>query len=161
MACEQPVPGSSSSEPFDGGGEVGETAESGLDEGRDEGRDDGLWSGEHDDDLRAVRTEPDRVLVTYVAAGRVLQAVVLRHGGVEPGRGAGADGIAWYVGSSARCDVVEHPDGLAESQGAEVDSGYRHGDERLWLSADARRAYVGTTDQVDVWPRLSNGFGCA
>lgn len=226
VTCDQPVLGESNAEPFDGGGEVGETAESGLAEGRD----DGLWSGEDDDDMRAVRTEPDRVLFTYVAGGRVLQAVVMRHGRVEPGRGAGADGIAWYVESSARCDVVEYPDGLAESRGAEVwtdatgrrissqvissstsdgdclaegtrtlvlsegdddvrsylahgeeypdvvdepyregvplpsdavDSGYRHGDERLWLSADARRAYVGTTDRVDVWPRLSNGFGCA
>lgn len=226
VTCDQPVLGSSSSEPFDGGGEVGETAGSGLAQGRD----DGLWSGFDDDGMTAVRTEPDRVLFTYVAAGRVLQAVVMRHGRVAPGRGAGADGIAWYVESSARCDVVEYPDGLAESRGAEVwtdatgrrissqvvssstsddasclragtrilelgqgdddrrylahgeaypdvvdepyredvplpsdavDSGYRHGDERLWVSADSRRAYVGTTDRVDVWPRLADGFGCA
>jgi len=116
VTCDQPVLGESNAEPFAGGGEVGETARSGLDEGRD----DGLWSGLDDDAMRAVRTEPDRVLYTYEAGGRVLQAVVMHRGRVAPGRGAGADGIAWFVESSARCDVVEYPDGLAEQQGAEV-----------------------------------------
>jgi len=226
VTCDQPVLGKTYVEPFDGGGEVGETAQSGLDEGRD----DGLWSGLDDDAMRVVRTETDRVLFTYTAGGRVLQAVVMRRGRVEPGRGAGADGIAWWPESSARCDVVEYPDGLAESQGSEVwtsaggrristqtvtsstsdgdcladgtrvlylgdggegrraylrntadypshvgekfragvalpsdavDSGYRHGEERLWLSADGSRAYVGGPDRYELWPLETEVLGCA
>lgn len=226
VTCDQPVLGESSTEPFDGGGEVGETARSGLDEGRD----DGLWSGLDDDGMRAVRSEPDRVLFTYVADGRVLQAVVMRRGRVEPGRGAGADGIAWWPESSARCDVVEYPDGLAESYGSEVwtdasgrrissqvvtsstsvddclvdgtrvlylgngdedrraylrntadypahvdepfaadvplpadavDSGYRHGDERLWFAADRSRAFVGGPERFESWPLETQVLGCA
>ena len=224
VTCDQPVLGESSTTPFTGG-EVGETPETGLQAWRD----DSNWPG-FDGEMQTVRTEPDRILFAYAAGDRVLQAAVVHRGPVAEGTGAGADGIAWYVESSARCDVVEYPDGLAESRGAEVwtdatgrrissqvvssstsdgdcltegtrtlvlsegdddvrsylahgeeypdvvdepyregvplpsdavDSGYRHGDERLWLSADARRAYVGTTDRVDVWPRLSDGFGCA
>ena len=223
VTCDQPVLGESNVEPFTGGGEVGETARSGLDEGRD----DGLWSGLDDDAMREVRAEPDRVLYTYEAGGRILQAVVMHRGSVAPGRGAGADGVAWFVESSARCDVVEYPDGLAEQQGAEVwtdaagrrissqvissstsdgdcltrgtrilelgsagerrylahgeaypdataepfqqavalpgdavDSGYRHGGERLWFSPDQQRAYVGTLAAVDVWPRGVDIPGC-
>lgn len=227
VTCEQPVLGESNTEPFEGGGEVGETARAGLDEGRD----DGMWNGLDDDAMREVRAEPERVLYTYEAGGRVLQAVVMRHGRVAPGRGAGADGIAWYVESSARCDVVEYPDGLAESSGYEVwtdasghrissqvvtsstsvddclvdgtrvlrvpgargesesaylrntadypdrvdepsrdgvalpadavDSGYHHGDERLWFAADRSRAYVGGPERFEVWPRLTSVLGCA
>jgi hypothetical protein len=223
VTCDQPVLGWSATNPFSGG-EVGETPEAGLQAWRD----DSWWPG-LDGDMRAVRTEPDRVLFTYAAGGRVLQAAVVHRGPADPGTGAGADGIAWWVESSARCDVVEYPGGLAESRGADVwtdaagrrissqvvtsstshddcltegtrilalrpgdddrrylahgeaypdavdepfrtdvplpadavDSGYRHGDERLWVSADSRRAYVGGPDRVDVWPRLDDGFGCA
>ena len=214
VTCDQPVLGESTTAPFTGG-EVGETAEAGLRAWRD----DSNWPG-FDGRMRAVRTEPDRVLFTYASGGRTLQAAVVHRGPAAPGTGAGADGIAWYVESSARCDVVEYPDGLAESRGFEVwtdatgrrtssqvisswtsdgdclergvrvldvgsdglrsyvahaeaypeatdepfrasvplpddavDSGYRHGDERLWFSADQRRAYVGGVAQVDVWPR--------
>lgn len=114
VTCDQPALGWSSTNPFTGG-EVGETPESGLQAWRD----DSQWPG-FDGAMRAVRTEPDRVLFTYAAGGRTLQAVVVHRGPAAPGTGAGTDGIAWWVESSARCDVVEYPDGLAESRGVEV-----------------------------------------
>ncbi|MGI3784690.1 MAG: hypothetical protein ACRYG2_28350 [Janthinobacterium lividum] len=122
VTCDQPVLGETSTNPFTGG-EVGETPESGLQAWRD----DGQWSG-FDGELRAVRREPDRVLFTYAAGGRTLQAAVVHRGPAAPGTGAGTDGIAWWVESSARCDVVEYPDGLAESRGLEV-----------WTDATGRR----------------------
>lgn len=222
VTCDQPVLGTSSTNPFTGG-EVRETPKAALLEGRDEGQ----WSGYDDDGMRAVRSEPDRVLFTYAAGGRTLQAVVMRRGPAARGTGAGADGIAWWMESFARCDVVEYPDRLAESLGYEVwtdpagrrissqiissstsdgdclergvrildlgsagerryvahaeaypdatrepfqqavalpvdavDSGFRHGDERLWFSPDEQRAYVGTPAAVDVWPRGVDIPGC-
>ncbi|HEY1119577.1 MAG TPA: hypothetical protein VGE43_17825 [Acidimicrobiales bacterium] len=42
-----------------------------------------------------------------------------------------------------------------------VDTGFRHGDERLWLAPDSTRAYVGATpDDVEVWPRMVQPLGC-
>ena len=221
--CDQPVLGETSTEPFTGG-EVGETPESGLQAWRD----DSQWPG-FDGKMRAVRTEADRVLFTYAAGGRTLQAAVVHRGPAARGTGAGADGIAWWVESSARCDVVEHPDGLAESWGLEVwtdaagrrissqvissstsdgdcltkglrmlrlgngatdhreyvahgddypgftdepfqtdvrlpadavDSGYAHGDEHLWFSADESRAYVGGPETFELWPREIEVLGC-
>ncbi|SEQ16962.1 hypothetical protein SAMN05421756_102652 [Microlunatus flavus] len=226
VTCDQPVLGGSVAEPFSIGGEVRESPDAALREARDEGQ----WSGYDDDGMREVRREPDRALYTYESGGRVLQAVVVRHGRVLPGRGAGADGIAWWVESSARCDVVEYRDGLAESYGSEVwtdaaghrissqvvtsstsdgdcladgtrvlylgngdegrraylrntadypknvgepfqadvplpadavDSGYRHGEERLWFAPDRRRAYVGGPDRVELWPLETEVLGCA
>lgn len=223
VTCDQPVLGETSTNPFTGG-EVGATPEAGLQAWRD----DSQWPG-FDGEMRAVRTEPDRVLFTYAAADRTLQAAVVHRGPAAPGTGAGKDGIAWWVESSARCDVVEYPDGLAESWGVEVwtdttgrrissqiissstsdgdcltegvrtlqlangqadareylahgdeypdvtaepfrvdvqlpadavDSGYSHGDEHLWFSADGRRAYVGGPDRFELWPREIQGFGC-
>lgn len=223
VTCDQPVLGGSSTSPFTGG-EVGESPESGLQAWRD----DSSWPG-LEGDMQPVRTEPDRVLFTYAAGDRVLQAAVVHRGPAAEGTGAGADGIAWYVESSARCDVVEYPDGLAESRGTEVwtdaagrrissqvvssstsdndclvpgtrmlhvdqgaperaylrntadypdrvaepfqadvplpadalDSGYRHGDERLWFAADRSRAYVGGPERFEVWPLLTEVLGCA
>lgn len=226
VTCAQPVLGGSVAEPFSIGGEVRESPDAALQEARDEGQ----WSGYDDDGMREVRREPDRVLYTYVTDGRVLQAVVVRRGRVLPGRGAGADGVAWWVESSARCDVVEYPGGLAESYGSEVwtdaagdrvssqvvtsstsdgdcladgtrvlhlgdgerdrraylrntadyprsvaepfragvalpadavDTGYRHGDERLWLASDHRRAYVGGPERYELWPLETEVLGCA
>ena len=223
VTCDQPVLGETSTNPF-AGGEVGETPESGLQEWRDDSR----WPG-FDGEMRAVRREPDRVLFTYAAGGRTLQAAVVHRGPAARGTGAGKDGIAWWVESSARCDVVEYPDALAERWGFEVwtdadgrrissqvissstsdgdcltrgvrtlrlangdtehreylahgddypdvtaepyradvalpadavDSGYRHGDERLWFSPDLTRAYVGGPDRVELWPRETQVLGC-
>ena len=117
VTCDQPVLGESSTSPFTGG-EVGETAEAGLRAWRD----DSNWPG-YDGEMRAARRESDRVLFVYTAGGRTLQAAVVHRGPAAPGTGAGTDGIAWYVESSARCDVVEYPDGLAESHGIEVWTG--------------------------------------
>jgi hypothetical protein len=42
-----------------------------------------------------------------------------------------------------------------------VDSGYAHGQEHLWFSADGRRAYVGGPDRFELWPRETEVLGCA
>lgn len=42
-----------------------------------------------------------------------------------------------------------------------VDSGYRLGDARLWLSPDGMRAYVGTPQRVALWPRTVQLLACA
>jgi hypothetical protein len=43
-----------------------------------------------------------------------------------------------------------------------VDTGFRHGDDRLWLAPDRSRAYVGETPgDVEVWPRMVEQLGCA
>lgn len=43
-----------------------------------------------------------------------------------------------------------------------VDTGFRHGDDRLWLAPDRARAYVGASpDDVEVWPRTVQQLGCA
>lgn len=42
-----------------------------------------------------------------------------------------------------------------------VDSGFHLGDDHLWFSPDGMRAYVGTPEQVQLWPRTVKSFGCA
>lgn len=43
-----------------------------------------------------------------------------------------------------------------------VDTGFRHGGDRLWLAPDHSRAYVGAVpDDVEVWPRTVQRLGCA
>ena len=42
-----------------------------------------------------------------------------------------------------------------------VDTGYTRDGARLWISADERRAYVGTRDDVELWPRTVKPLGCA
>jgi len=42
-----------------------------------------------------------------------------------------------------------------------VDTGFERGDEHLWLSADRARAFVGTTSDVELWPRATDAPGCA
>ncbi|MGH3500630.1 MAG: hypothetical protein ACRDQA_06995, partial [Nocardioidaceae bacterium] len=41
-----------------------------------------------------------------------------------------------------------------------VDTGYHLRDQHLWLSADRRRAYVGTRAEGDVWPRVAKRLVC-
>jgi hypothetical protein len=42
-----------------------------------------------------------------------------------------------------------------------VDSGFRRGQDRLWLAPDRSRAYVGTApDDVEMWPRMVKRLGC-
>lgn len=42
-----------------------------------------------------------------------------------------------------------------------VDTGFQRDGEHLWLSPDKRRAYVGTRDDVEAWPRTVQPLGCA
>jgi hypothetical protein len=42
-----------------------------------------------------------------------------------------------------------------------VATAYSREGRRLWLSPDARYAYVGEPGSVDAWPRTQPGFGCA
>jgi hypothetical protein len=39
-------------------------------------------------------------------------------------------------------------------------TGFMREGQRLWLSSDGMRAYVGTRDDVEVWPRTVQGLGC-
>jgi hypothetical protein len=42
-----------------------------------------------------------------------------------------------------------------------VATGFRHGDDRLWLAADRSRAFVGATPgDVELWPREVESWGC-
>ena len=41
-----------------------------------------------------------------------------------------------------------------------VDTGYQREGEHLWLSADRRRAFVGSEDDVELWPRTTESLGC-
>ncbi len=218
------VVGATSSDPFSGG-EVGDTAAAALKEARDEG----TWDGYGD--MEVVREEPDRVLYGYAGGGRTLQAVIVRYGPAVDGTGAGADGLAWWVESWARCDVAEYPpevtddldyefwtdadgrrqpiraitsyeggdcvagthflelgrsggdaaelqvyvahgeafpDFFAEPYRADVDlpsdavdTGFSREGDHLWLSPDQKRAYVGTAERVDLWPRTIQPLGCA
>jgi len=40
------------------------------------------------------------------------------------------------------------------------DTGYRHGERALWLTADKKKAYVRTPDGVEAWPAVKKGMGC-
>ncbi|OQD53234.1 hypothetical protein BM536_029435 [Streptomyces phaeoluteigriseus] len=40
------------------------------------------------------------------------------------------------------------------------DTGYRHGEWRLWLTDDRRTAYVRTPDGVEAWPSVTDGVAC-
>lgn len=42
-----------------------------------------------------------------------------------------------------------------------VDTGYRRDGTKLWLSPDEQRAYFGTTDDVEVWPRDQQPLLCS
>ncbi len=41
-----------------------------------------------------------------------------------------------------------------------VDTGFERDGDHLWLSSDGRRAFVGTTAEVEAWPRESRPLGC-
>jgi hypothetical protein len=42
-----------------------------------------------------------------------------------------------------------------------VDTGYERNGDRLWLSADRQRAFVGSEQGVETWPRAADPLGCA
>jgi hypothetical protein len=41
-----------------------------------------------------------------------------------------------------------------------VDTGYQRDGRHLWLSADRRRAFVGSRSDVELWPRATERAGC-
>lgn len=46
------------------------------------------------------------------------------------------------------------------SEGA-VDTGYSRDGQQLWLSKDKKRAYVGSREHAELWPRTTKPLGCA
>lgn len=44
---------------------------------------------------------------------------------------------------------------------AAADTGYERDGEQLWLSPDGQRAYVGSRDDVELWPRADRELACA
>jgi hypothetical protein len=42
-----------------------------------------------------------------------------------------------------------------------IDTGYDRDGGHLWLAPDKKVAYVGTTDDIEVWPRTVDRLGCA
>jgi hypothetical protein len=42
-----------------------------------------------------------------------------------------------------------------------VDTGFERRGDKLWLSADKQRAFIGTVDDVESWPRTVRRLGCA
>ncbi|MFF7450059.1 MULTISPECIES: hypothetical protein [unclassified Streptomyces] len=59
-------------------------------------------------------------------------------------------------------DMLEAPyDGGVTLPADAEDTGYRLGDRQLWFTADKETAYVRTSDGVEAWPRVKEGWGCA
>ena len=48
----------------------------------------------------------------------------------------------------------------AELPAGAIDTGFERDGDHLWLSADEQRAFVGTADDVEVWPRTTQSLGC-
>lgn len=96
-------------------GEVGDSANDALRLAVKESQFDGIV-----DDLVVAKDEPGRRLYVYQHGGRNYQAAVFHEGPAAPGTGVDADGIAWWLESSARCDIAEFPDQIAEDRGWEI-----------------------------------------
>jgi hypothetical protein len=56
---------------------------------------------------------------------------------------------------------AEQYDEHAQLPADAADTGYERDGEHLWLSSDKQRAFVGTVDDVEVWPRTIRPLGCA
>jgi hypothetical protein len=52
---------------------------------------------------------------------------------------------------------LEHAELPADAQ----DTGFTRDGRRLWVASDGQRVYVGTADDVEVWPRTIRRLGCA
>ena len=52
-------------------------------------------------------------------------------------------------------------DGDVDLPGDAVDTGYRRGDDELWLSDDQTIAYLVTSNTVEAWPSTTHVVGCA
>lgn len=107
----------------------------------------------------AGRRRPIREVVSYPGGECVPGTTFL-----ELGRGSEQpDGRQVYVAHGEA-----FPDHFAEAYRAgvplppdAVDTGWSHDGDHLWLSPDQKRAYVGTRDRVDLWPRTVQELGCA
>ena len=66
--------------------------------------------------------------------------------------GAGPEYAKWFAERDRR--AIKLP---ADA----VDTGYHRGAEHHWLSPDRARAYVGSRQSVDLWPRSVQTRGCA
>lgn len=55
---------------------------------------------------------------------------------------------------------AEPYDEHAELPADAVDTGFERDGDHLWLSPDGQRAYVGTTGDVELWPRAVERLGC-
>lgn len=60
-------------------------------------------------------------------------------------------------GKFGRCSTGVPYDGDAELPSDAVDTGYRRGDDQLWLSQDQAFAYVVTPHAVEAWPATEDG----
>ena len=52
-------------------------------------------------------------------------------------------------------------DGDAPLPADAIDTGYRRGDDQLWLGRDRSIAYIVTPDHVEAWPSTTEPLGCA
>jgi hypothetical protein len=70
-------------------------------------------------------------------------------------------GLAWLPKAAvgAACNWAELPPEAAEEIGLQIwsDAAGRH----LWVAPNRSRAFVGTPESVEVWPRTTQRLGCA
>jgi hypothetical protein len=73
-------------------------------------------------------------------------------------------GKAVFVRNPQRevADYFAEPyDKHAELPASAVDTGFERAGDHLWLSPEKERAFVGTRDDVEIWPRAIRHLGCA
>jgi len=58
-------------------------------------------------------------------------------------------------------ETVVPYDGNAELPDDTIDTGYRRGDDELWLSYDQTIAYLVSSNAVEAWPSTTDLVGCA
>lgn len=72
-------------------------------------------------------------------------------------------GSRTYLGNppaDLRAYVAERPRYHLRLPEGAVDTGYSLDGDHLWVSADRARAYVGTRDDVELWPRMAKELVC-
>jgi hypothetical protein len=62
-----------------------------------------------------------------------------------------------WVRSNRKSSCEDH----LRSLNATDPTGFSRDGNRLWVSSDGQRAYVGTAHDVEVWPRTIQPLGCA
>ena len=91
--------------------------------------------------------------------------------------GAGPAHCNWdsatFLDLDGRTYIGDPPDGLVPSYvpdtyaedirvpASATDTGYSYRHRHLWIAADRRVAYVGTTQHAERWPAPTKEFGCA